>query len=188
MLNCQLPLAVPTLFSMEHAAIHRPDLEQPREHALPGAGSSWGQRSYDASLAAMLFPEIASTSTFQPAQPSTQPMPTLEHPAKHEQRPSLPLSHNSSRCQPRPTSCIPPSPFAKAEDSPGELSSAPRQQSDDCDSPPEPGTNSTQQQLDEEKAERLRAKNRHAQQRYRERKVKYRDSQKRYPSTSICSS
>ncbi len=181
MLHCQLPVAGPAHVPMEQAAFRLHELEQGalREGILAGAGSSWGQGSYDASLAAMLFPEIAPSGAhpldhFDPqAQPSSQPLP------KPEMFPSQPLSDSTSHRQSTPASCRPTSPFTKAEDSPGELSHAPQQYSEAGDSPPDLDSQLTQQQQDEDKAERLRAKNRHAQQRYRERKVKYRDSQKR---------
>ncbi|KAK9861250.1 hypothetical protein WJX84_006205 [Apatococcus fuscideae] len=159
-------------FPIEHAAFSLADLERhtSREQFLAAAGSSWGQGSYDASLAALLFPEIS-------AQPTAydQPIALDQHLQPRVPRDGA-RSESSSHCLPGAGCSIPTSSFAKAEDSPEEAS-LPEQHSDDCD---EPRANMTAQQLDEERAERLRAKNRHAQQRYRERKVKYRDSQKRY--------
>ncbi|KAK9836861.1 hypothetical protein WJX74_009752 [Apatococcus lobatus] len=211
MLDCLSTVAMQPHFPLEQAAVSLADLERAasrEQHMLLAtAGSSWGQRSYDANLAALLFPEVTAATSQPPPQASLQqpltaeqPLTALEHllqPTGHLARPS---SVSRSHCQPIAASCLPPSPFAKMEteqnDSPngssGEYSAIQQQQqqhrqqersSDNNGSQDETGQQQlhmTQQQMDEERAERLRAKNRHAQQRYRERKVKYRDSQKRY--------
>ena len=193
-------------FPLEQAAVSLAEFERAasreQQNLVSTAGPSWGQQSYDASLAALLFPEVTPAAAHSPTQASVQqsftagqPLTALEQLLQPTDVLARPPSVSRSRCHPS-ASHVPASPFAKWEteqrDSPlgssGEYSVGPQLQkqqergSNTSGSHGETGQQQlqlTQQQINEDRAERLRAKNRHAQQRYRERKVKYRDSQKR---------